>query len=71
MDVSNYLKKERLRKKLSVKEVSEKSGFSIKTIYAWEKGDKNITFKNFEKILFSLGKEVQIKDRKNECEYFE
>ena len=61
MNISKFIKQERLKKKLSVKELAELSGFSFKTIYTWESGEKNITFKSFEKLRDVFGLEIAIK----------
>lgn len=63
LNVSELIKEERIKNGLSVLELSKLSGFSFKTIYLWESGDRNITFKSLEKLLLIFGKEIVILDQ--------
>lgn len=68
MDISKYIKQKRLQSSISVKELAELSGFSFKTIYLWESGEKNITYKSLVQLLDSLGLEIQIVEKKQSGE---
>lgn len=63
VNISKLIKEERIKKGLSVLELSKLSGISFKTIYLWESGDRNITFKSLEKLLLIFGKEIVILDQ--------
>lgn len=55
--------KSREEKGISVLQLAEMSGCAFKSIYIWESEKGNISFKNAEKILNALGKEIVIQDK--------
>lgn len=64
MNINKVIKEKRIENGLSVKELAELSGFSFKTIYLWESGEKNITFKSLVKLLNALDLKILIVDSK-------
>lgn len=64
MDINKIIKEKRIKNGLSVKELAELSGFSFKTIYLWESGERNITFKSLVKLLDALDLKILIVNAK-------
>lgn len=64
MDINKIIKQKREERGLSVKALAELANFSFKTIYLWESGEKNITYKSLVQLLDSLGLEIQIVEKK-------
>lgn len=54
MVIGNLIKEERKKQKLPKKVLSERTGFSIRSIDYWESGERNITLENVDKILKAL-----------------
>lgn len=64
MNINKFIKSKREERGLSVKELADIANFSFKTIYLWESGEKNITYKSLVQLLDSLGLEIQIVEKK-------
>lgn len=54
VDIGALIKEERKKQKLSKKILSKRTGFSIRSIDYWEKGERSITLENADKILKAL-----------------
>lgn len=65
MDYVSQLKRIRQGQKVSIKKLSEMSGVHKHTINDWEYQGAKPTIENFNKVLNSLGYELQIVERGN------
>lgn len=59
-EFAEILSKNRKLKNFSQKELAEKAGFTVRAIQYWEKGTKNISLENADKLLKALGIEIKI-----------
>lgn len=59
-EFARILTESRKQRNLTQKELAEKTGFTVRAIQYWEKGTKNISLENADKLLKALGVEVKI-----------
>ncbi|MEE0061526.1 MAG: helix-turn-helix transcriptional regulator [Acutalibacteraceae bacterium] len=59
-EFARILSENRKLNNLTQKELAEKTGFTVRAIQYWEKGTKNISLENADKLLKALGVEVEI-----------
>lgn len=59
-EFAEILSKKRKLKNISQRELAEKAGFTLRAIQYWEKGMKNISLENADKLLKALGTEITI-----------
>ena len=55
LEIGKFLKEERIKKGISVKELAERTGVTDRAIAYWEKGQKKPTLIYADKILKALG----------------
>lgn len=67
MEVGELIKRYRQEAGLSQWDLSKKTGFSIKTISAWEYGARNPKVKNIKKIADALGVSAENFMQENHC----
>lgn len=60
MDFGAILKKERINKELSIQELAEKAGVTVRAIYYWECGEKHMSIESADKVFNALGVSVTI-----------
>lgn len=59
-EFAEILSKNRKLRGLSQRELAERTGFTVRAIQYWEKGVKNISLENADKLLKALGTEITI-----------
>jgi transcriptional regulator with XRE-family HTH domain len=59
-EFAEILLKSRKQKGLSQSELAKESGFTKRAIKYWEKGKKNISLENADRLLTALGVEIKI-----------
>jgi len=55
MDIGTYIKIERIKQKLSLRDLSNRSGVAVTTISSYENGQRKIELIKIDKILKTLG----------------
>jgi DNA-binding helix-turn-helix protein len=60
VDFGAILKKERINKELSIQELAEKAGVTVRAIYYWERGEKHMSIESADKVFNALGVSVTI-----------
>lgn len=59
-EFAEILSKNRKLRGLTQRELAEQAGFTVRAIQYWEKGVKNISLENADKLLKALGTEIVI-----------
>lgn len=60
MDFGAILKKERINKELSIQELAEKAGVTVRALYYWERGEKHMSIESADKVFKALDVSVTI-----------
>lgn len=58
--LAQIIRKAREEQGLTLKQLSEKSGFTVRAIQYWESSAKNISLENADRLLKALGTEIII-----------
>lgn len=64
--IGEFIRKYRKDKKLSQSELAELSGFSLRSIQSWERGETSIDLINFAKLMNVLGRSIFISESSEE-----
>lgn len=59
-EFAEILSKNRKLRGLTQRKLAERTGFTVRAIQYWEKGVKNISLENADKLLKALGTEIVI-----------
>lgn len=60
MNVGEYLREQRIRRGLSHEKLAKAAGVSKRSLIYWEKGEKDISLENADKVLKALGVSLTI-----------